>query len=96
MKDIMLYTYIFLTMQKYQIFKVPQEIRSTCEIQLRTQLQYAVKSILHRYYERDRIEFKNDRTDWRWQHNKPRFITNYMGHVLHFLDGIIVKIKKGD
>jgi hypothetical protein len=73
----------------------PKEIEHTFEIQIRTQLQDTIKSILHNHYEKDRIKYQKEQesTNWRWQFKESRFMTNYIGHILHFFDGIIVKIK---
>lgn len=73
----------------------PQKIKFTFEIQIRTQLQDAIKSILHSYYKQDRIKAIKAQSDrvWRWQFTKPRFATNYVGHILHFFDGLIIQIK---
>ncbi len=74
---------------------IPKEITHIFEIQVRTQLQDTVKSILHINYERDRIKHQKELNseNWRWQFKESRFMTNYMGHILHFLDGVIVKVK---
>jgi ppGpp synthetase/RelA/SpoT-type nucleotidyltranferase len=73
----------------------PKNEAITFEIQIRTQLQDTVRKILHKYYEKDRIKNVNSSKDssWKWQISEPRFITNYVGHILHFLDGIIMRIK---
>lgn len=73
----------------------PKEIKFKFEIQIRTQLQDTVKSILHWYYEKDRVKYEKgqDEKSWRWSFDKPSFVTNYIGHILHFFDGIIVNIK---
>jgi ppGpp synthetase/RelA/SpoT-type nucleotidyltranferase len=73
----------------------PKTIKIKFEIQVRTQLQDTIKDILHWYYEKERVSIEQveDEKSWRWEHEKPRFMTNYIGHILHFFDGIIVRIK---
>ena len=73
----------------------PKRIQWTFEIQIRTQLQDTIKSILHKDYEKDRIgsEIQPESCDWRWKFRTSKFVTNYIGHILHFFDGIIVQIK---
>lgn len=74
---------------------VAKEINFSFEVQIRTQLQDTIKSILHWYYKKDRVKLEKDQIDkeWRWHFESPKFITNYIGHILHFFDGIIVSIK---
>lgn len=63
------------------------------EIQITTELQEMVKSLLHKYYEDNRrknipIDYK-----WQWDYHNEQFVPNYLGHIAHYLEGMIVEIR---
>ncbi|MDL1870914.1 hypothetical protein FBR05_01760 [Deltaproteobacteria bacterium PRO3] len=69
------------------------KIKSLIEIQITTQIKDTIKSLLHHHYEERRITMdKNVR--WQWDYNSEEFSANYLGHILHFADGLIVKLRK--
>jgi len=65
------------------------------EIQLTTQLQEIICKLLHKYYEekRDMTKEKNE-IPWQWDYQNNEFATNYLGHILHYIEGMIVDIRK--
>ncbi len=66
------------------------------EIQITTQLQEVIRKLLHRYYEERRKQVKKEKDiKWQWNYKSDEFATNYLGHILHYLEGMIVKIKEG-
>ena len=67
------------------------------EIQIMTEIQDLIKSLLHKYYEDKRIkdidDLKKVTKNWQWDHKCDEFATNYLGHILHYVEGMIVKIR---
>ena len=49
--------------------------------------------MLHRYYEENRVNLSNDDIIWQWDYTKPEFTTNYLGHILHYLEGMIMEVR---
>lgn len=84
-----------------QIFEIPKEnwdtekIDCSVEIQVSTQLQEVIRRLLHRYYEERRKKRRspNDK-DWRWDYQSEEFAANYLGHILHYVEGMIVDIRE--
>lgn len=72
-----------------------EAIEHTFEIQIRTQLQDTINKISHRFYEGKRIKrsVDQDLKAWRWEYRRPEFIANYLGHLLHLVDGLILRVK---
>jgi ppGpp synthetase/RelA/SpoT-type nucleotidyltranferase len=58
------------------------------EIQITTQLQEVIRRLLHQQYESDRV--KQPPEDWEWDYRGDAFRVNYLGHVLHYLEGKIM------
>lgn len=66
-----------------------------CEIQITTQLQDIIGKLTHTEYEKRRLEAPlapADR-DWQWDHRSSEFATNYLGHILHYLEGMILEVR---
>jgi len=64
------------------------------EIQIATQLQEVIKVLLHKYYEERREKTSLRKVEeWKWDYGSTEFATNYLGHVLHYIEGMIVEIK---
>lgn len=63
------------------------------EIQITTQLQEVIRRLLHDYYEEKRIEKENDEK-WQWNYRSEEFSTNYLGHILHYVEGMIMEIRE--
>lgn len=72
---------------------LPERIRTTAEVQITTQLQDAIRNLLHTHYE-SRREQSSPSNDWKWDHTSNEFATNYLGHILHYLEGMIVEIRE--
>ncbi len=62
------------------------------EIQITTQLQEIIRTLLHKYYEQRRMS--SDNKQWQWDFESDEFSVNYLGHILHYLEGTIVEIRK--
>lgn len=68
-------------------------VRINLEIQITTQLQSVVKDLLHIYYEKDRISGEDNSYIWQWDYRSDRFSTNYLGHMVHFIEGLVVGLR---
>ncbi len=71
----------------------------TIEIQVTTQIQEIIRTLLHEYYEENRIKMDDSTSvDWHWKYGTPEFSVNYLGHILHYIEGVIIEVrdKKGE
>lgn len=64
------------------------------EIQVTTQLQEVIRKMLHSYYVDRRASGTNEGKGWQWRFRDEEFSTNYLGHILHYLEGQIVEIRE--
>lgn len=67
------------------------------EIQITTQLQEIIKNLLHKYYEDNRSQTNDNPADqekWKWDYKSGEFATNYLGHILHYVEGMIMEIRE--
>lgn len=63
------------------------------EIQITTELQEMVKSLLHKYYEENRKKVIPEDYKWQWDYQSEQFVPNFLGHIAHYLEGMIVEIR---
>lgn len=63
------------------------------EVQITTQLQEMMRSHLHKYYEANCEREAVDPVVWQWDYRSGEFAVNYLGHVLHYLEGKIMEIR---
>jgi hypothetical protein len=71
-----------------------RHIVANIEVQVTTQLQDVIRALLHRHYEAARL-LPDAREDWQWDYDSGEFKANYLGHVLHYLEGMIMGIRSG-
>jgi hypothetical protein len=64
------------------------------EIQITTQLQENIRKLLHKYYEVRRTKEKREDVKWQWDYRSDEFSTNYLGHILHYMEGMIMEIRE--
>lgn len=64
------------------------------EIQITTQLQEVIRSLLHKYYEDRRKGVEAEGTKWQWDYKSDEFVANYLGHILHYVEGMIMDIRE--
>ena len=64
------------------------------EIQITTQLQEVIRKLLHKYYEKNRVSKKTNIDKWQWDHKTDEFAANYLGHILHYIEGMIMEIRE--
>lgn len=81
-------------------FEVPKptwdtmKIRVSVEVQITTTMQEVLKKLLHVYYEGNRLVKKDAEPKWKWDYNCEEFSVNYLGHILHYVEGKIVGIRE--
>ena len=63
------------------------------EIQITTELQEMVKNLLHVYYEDNRRKVIPQDYKWQWDYHSEQFVPNFLGHIAHYLEGMIVEIR---
>lgn len=71
-----------------------EKIQSIIEIKITTQLQEAIMKMLHNYYEERRKRLKKEDIMWQWNYRSDEFSTNYLGHILHYIEGMIMEIRE--
>jgi hypothetical protein len=70
-----------------------ERIPVTLEIQVTTQLQDVIRNLLHKYYEQRRTRTAAPETKWQWDYDSNEFLTNYLGHLLHYAEGMIMEAR---
>jgi hypothetical protein len=86
--------HVYVT-QRFEIPKITWDteiITPKVEIQITTQLQELIRQLLHSYYEENRKTI-NKNENWQWQFKSNEFSANYLGHILHYLEGMIVEVR---
>jgi hypothetical protein len=63
------------------------------EIQIATQLQDVIRRLTHTYYESRRERPPDPDVNWQWQYRSDEFIPNYLGHILHYVEGMIMEVR---
>lgn len=72
----------------------PQDINFCFEIQITTQLQEVLSLLLHKYYEERRKRTEKPNIKWQWNYKSEEFAPNYLGHILHYVEGMIMEIRE--
>lgn len=81
-------------------FEIPQlswdteVVEMSVEIQITTQLQETIRSLLHKYYEARRQQLRKTGAPWQWEYNSDEFAANYLGHILHYVEGMIMEVRE--
>jgi len=71
-----------------------ERINASIEIQITTQLQEVIRKLLHIYYEKRRKIMEIEDIKWQWNYKSDEFIANYLGHILHYVEGMIMEIRE--
>jgi len=50
--------------------------------------------LLHKYYEERRKKLKKEDIIWQWDWRSDEFSANYLGHILHYIEGMIMEIRE--
>lgn len=85
------------TANEFEIPKVTwdtERARVSIEIQITTQLQEVIRKLLHKYYEERRASIREEDIKWQWNYKSDEFVANYLGHILHYVEGMIMEIRE--
>lgn len=69
-------------------------IDACLEVQITTQLQEVIRQVSHKYYEERRIRQRDRSAKWQWDYKSEEFVPNYLGHLLHYLEGMIMDVRE--
>ena len=82
-------------------FEVPapnwdtEKIQVPLEIQITTQIKAVIRRLLHKYYEEQRLGIDESReAKWQWDYRSDEFIAAYLGHILHYVEGMIMEVRE--
>jgi ppGpp synthetase/RelA/SpoT-type nucleotidyltranferase len=70
-----------------------ETINIAVEIQITTQLQEVIRRLLHKYYEHRRLSAAKPSRPWQWEYSSADFTANYLGHILHYIEGTILEVR---
>lgn len=85
------------TKQLLEIPKVNWDTERVCfsiELQITTQLQEVIRKLLHKYYEERRKMVVKPTEKWQWDYRCDEFSANYLGHILHYVEGMIMEVRE--
>lgn len=71
----------------------PKDEVISIELQITTQLQEVIRRLLHKYYERRRAHQPSTDLKWQWDYKSDEFGANYLGHILHYVEGMIMEAR---
>ena len=80
-------------------FEIPagfdtEKVSVLIEIQITTQIQEVIRKLLWEYYERSRSNIlPSPEIVWQWEWKSEEFMVNYLGHILHYVEGMIMEIR---
>lgn len=63
------------------------------ELQITTQLQEVIGKLTHQFYEGRRIKLDKEDKKWQWKYESEEFTANYLGHILHYVEGMIMDVR---
>lgn len=69
------------------------EKRGRFEVQVTTQLQEVIRRLTHTQYESRRMARGEPEMKWQWDYTSDAFKPNYLGHILHYLEGMIMEVR---
>lgn len=83
---------------KFEIPKIElgtEFVNVSIEFQVTTQLQEVILKLLHKYYEeRRKQEQLIENIKWQWDYKSDEFAINYLGHILHYIEGMIMERRE--
>lgn len=84
------------------MFEVPckdydtEKINISIELQITSQLQEVIRKLLHQHFESRRKKTSIPDVEWQWDYKSDEFATNYLGHILHYVEGMIMEVRDRD
>ena len=70
------------------------KVEFSAEIQITTQLKEVMRQLTHgQHQERRQKERPAPDEKWQWDHRSKEFVPNYLGHMLHYLEGMIMQVR---
>lgn len=72
----------------------PIEIQTSIEFQVNTEIQNLIIDLAHKYYEERRMCLKNVDDIWQWDFKCDEFVPNYLGHIIHYIEGMIMDVRE--
>lgn len=73
-----------------------EQIDMTVELQITSQLQEVIRKLLHKHFEKRRKRLDAPDIEWQWNYKCDEFSTNYLGHILHYIEGMIMEVRDGN
>jgi ppGpp synthetase/RelA/SpoT-type nucleotidyltranferase len=70
-----------------------QKRKVSIEIQITTQMKDVITDLTHKYYERKRETLTQPNIKWQWDYNSDEFSPNFIGHILHYIEGELMQIR---
>jgi hypothetical protein len=84
-----------------QEFEIPradwdtEKIGVLIEIRITTQLQEVIRKLLHKFHEGRRKGIREEDIEkWQWDYKSDEFAANYLGYMLHYVEGMIMEIRE--
>ncbi|MEL4391007.1 hypothetical protein [Shewanella xiamenensis] len=71
----------------------PINVTINIEVQVTTQIQEIIKTLLHKHYENNRKVLSPTDYKWQWDYKSPEFTPNYLGHIVQYVEGMIVEVR---
>jgi len=73
-----------------------KKINAIVEFQINTIVQNLLVDLTHTYYEKNRISIKSPDEKWQWDYRNEVFVPNYLGHIIHYVEGMIMQLREGN
>lgn len=70
-----------------------RKISTSVEIQVTTQFKDVIKELIHDVYAKGRSTVHSSDHKWQWDYKSDTFTMNYLGHLMHYLEGTIVELR---
>jgi hypothetical protein len=70
-----------------------QDVPLKTEIQITMQLHDALRDISHEIYQKQRLAITGSTKDWKWNFSSQEFLSSYIGHTLHLIEGLILDLR---
>ncbi len=70
-----------------------QPVNVSLEMQITTQLKDVLGQLTHTYNEQRRRRPESANVAWEWRYHSDEFLSNYLGHLMHYLEGMIMEVR---